>query len=166
MRSFLALLLAFLLLVPCAALGEEEELAMEEVAVEDSLLSVPLPIDFSGGFAPREDGYQGETVYEDPTIRVEITYKDVRTEYDPSYTASVPKSLSQKDIGVFIVDIRIGDASQLRTIANKSFTKNSADNVLAIAARVNPVVATNGDFVTRRSEGLIIRQGVNYKDKL
>ena len=182
MRSFLALLLALLLLFPCFALGEEEETAIEEIMIEEisvdegteeePLLSIPLPIDFSGGCIPLESGYRSETVYEDPTIRVEITYKNVKTEYDPSYTQdpsytrAIRDLINEKEIGVFIVDVRIGHASQLRTISNKSFDKNSADNVLAIAGRVNPVVAVNGDFATRRSEGLILRQGTVYKNKL
>ena len=174
MKAFLAVLLACLLVFPCLALAEEGEVSVEnpdlsdaeEIAVENALVSNPLPIDFTGGSVPAESGYLDEFTYEDPTISVQIAYKDVRTDYDPAYTASVPKSLKEKAIGVFVVDIRVGDASQLRTMANKSFTKNSADSILTIAGRVNPVVATNGDFVTRRQEGLIIRQGTVYKDKL
>ena len=175
MRAFLAVLLAFLLIFPCLALAQEEDISVEtldlsdieEVAVETPLVSRPLPIDFTGGAVPQESGYLDDYTYEDPTISVHIVYKNVRTDYDPSYTASAPGYLDKKEMGVFVVDIRLGDASQLRTMANKSFTKNSADSILAIAGRVNPVVATNGDFVTRRqNDGLIIRQGTVYKNKL
>ena len=156
-----------LLLVLCFSAAAEEEISItdpndvEEISLEAPLLSNPLPIDFTGGFPPLESGYQGELSYQDPTIQVEITYKDVRETYAPN-----PEYKKNKDMGVWIVDVRIGDASQLRTAAAKSFSKNSADSVLAIASRVDPVVAVNGDFAVRRQEGLIIRQGTVFKDKL
>lgn len=179
MKTFcrrISLLLAALLLAACLTLPAlaEEDISLdtlnpddiEEVTMETPLVSNPLPIDFTGGSVPLESGYLDDYTYEDPTISVHISYKDVRKEYDPAYTDSAPGYLAKKDIGVFVVDVRLGDASQLRTMANKSFNKNSADSILAIAGRVNPVVATNGDFVTRRQEGLVIRQGTTYKDKL
>lgn len=178
MRAILSLLLALVLLFPCVCAAESTEAVMEDLEALDNLeeaemaggeaplLSRPLPIDFTPGFPPMESGYTGDWTYEDPTIRVSIVYKDVRQEYDPAYTAQVPNNLKSKEIGVYIVDIEIGDASQLRTLSNKSFSKNSVGSILTIAARVNPVIAFNGDFATRRTEGLIIRQGITYKDQL
>ena len=172
----MSLVLAALLAAVCLNLSAlaEDDISLdtlnpddiEEVTMETPLISSPLPVDFSGGSVPQESGYLDDFTYEDPTISVHIDYKNVRTEYDPAYTASAPSYLDKKEIGVFVVDIRLGDASQLRTISNKSFSKNSAGNVLTIAGRVNPVVATNGDFATRRQEGLIIRQGTTYKNSL
>ena len=163
-------LLAFLI-TACLSLSAfaEEDLSIvdlnpddvEEITLETPLVSNPLPIDFTGGSAPQESFYLDEYTYQDPTISVQITYKDVRQDYAPD-----PTFAKGKDMGVWIVDVRIGDASQLRTAAAKSFSKNSADSVLAIAGRVQSVVAINGDFATRRQEGLIIRQGETFRDKL
>ena len=43
---------------------------------------VPLPIDDSPGMPPQSDGYQGDLVYEDPSIRVTIEQlRDYGTDY-------------------------------------------------------------------------------------
>ena len=50
----------------------------EEVPVETGAFR--LPIDLSGGKAPAEDRYLSETLYSDPSIRVEITSGRVQLE--------------------------------------------------------------------------------------
>ena len=62
MRTILSLLLALLLLFPCAGLGEDAP------AEAPALLSVPLPIDFSGGTAPRDEFYLDEKGKVDDTL--------------------------------------------------------------------------------------------------
>ena len=160
-------LLALLLAVCCAfpALAEEGEVSMldlgqleeEEVTIEAPLISSPLPIDFTGGFAPLESGYDGDNSYRDPTIQVEITYKDVK-DYVKGYKG--------RDAGAWIVDVRIGDASQLRTAAAEAFDKKTTLPVEVIADRLNAVVAFNADYITRQDDGYVFRQGVLFKDKL
>ena len=156
-KAVFCLLLAFLLLFSCAALGEEE--AAAEVFVEDALVSSPLPISLAGGYPPQENGYLEEYVYEDPTIRVSIEYKDANP-YVRDYNGRIA--------GYWVVDVRIGDASQLRTApAGLSFDDKTDTAALAIAERVNAVVAINGDsFSYSYPDGLIIRQGVTVRDKL
>jgi len=154
-KAIVCLLLAFLLLFSCTALGEEAPVA--EIIVEDTLVSNPLPIDFTGGYAPQADGYKSETVYEDPTIRVSIEYKDAAP-YVTGYRG--------RDAGYWVVDIQVGDASQLRTAPAVSFDTKNDDEIANIAERVNAVVAFNGDSPSYNSEGLIIRQGITYRNKL
>ena len=154
-KAIVCLLLAFMLLFSCTALGEEAPVA--EIIVEDTLVSNPLPIDFTGGYAPQADGYKSETVYEDPTIRVSIEYKDASA-YIHGYHG--------RDAGYWVVDILSGDASQLRTASAVSFETDYSAPVEQIAEEVNAVVAFNGDYVTRLNEGLIIRQGTTFRDKL
>lgn len=162
MRSVLSVLLALLLLFPCLALGESltlpEDAEVEEVLLEQELIANPLPVDFTGGFPPLEQFYQGLDAYRDPTIQVEITYKDV-SDY-------VRKAYKSRNAGVWVVDIRIGDASQLRTAAAESFSTNTTASVETIADRVNAVVAFNADYITRQDDGLVYRQGTLFKDKL
>ena len=155
MRAVLSVLLALLLLFPCVGLGEET------AAQEPALLSIPLPMDFSGGCEPGEEYYLDEYTYEDPTISVKITYREDLEEYNGSYRGN-------KKGGVWIVDIRIGDASQLRTQAAKTFThkKNGKRTAREMANDVKAVIAFNGDFATNRDEGIIIRQGTTYLNKL
>ena len=164
------LLLAALLLAVCfvlPAFAEEEadisqdDLStllgddVEEIAVGQELVSIPLPIDLSGGSVPLENGYLSDTVYEDPTIRVEITFKDI----------SHLQPYKGRNAGLWVVDIQIGDASQFRTAAAESFVTKTAMPAEDIADAVNAVVAFNADFVARQSEGFILKQGVLYEDK-
>lgn len=169
MKSMLCFLLAFLLLLPCAGLDaafaeqgadaeiEDDFLAEPILVPEMPLLSRPLPIDFSGGFAPAADGYKDEWVYEDPTIRVSITYKETK-DYIKGYRG--------RNMGYWVVDVKIGDASQLRTAAAESFTTETTLPASDIADRVNAVIAFNGDYFARHNEGFAIRQGEVIRDKL
>ena len=159
--SLIVLLSVVFFSLPAVA---EEEVSMtdldltdaEEITMEAPLVSNPLPIDFTGGFQPLESGYIGDTVYEDPTIRVEITYRDI-THLQP---------YKQRTAGAWIVDIQIGDASQLRTAAAESFDTDTTDDTVNIARRVNAVVAFNADFINRQKNGYIFRQGVFFRDNL
>lgn len=166
-RRILPLLAALLLAcAPLAAFAEteEEDIPLEDldltdidvVTVETPLVSNPLPIDFSPGFAPQESGYLDEYTYKDPTIEVHIEYKDI-TEYG---------AMRGRTAGAWIVDIRIGDASQFRTAAAESFDVDNDWPFEDIAKPMNPVFACNGDYVTRLNEGFIIRQGTLFRDKL
>ena len=155
-KTFLfCLLLALLVAFSCAATAEEETI-VEDIS-DQLLISNPLPIDFTGGYAPQADGYKGELVYEDPTIRVSIEYKDASA-YIHGYRG--------RDAGYWVVDVEIGDASQLRTASAFSFDSDSTKPIEAMAEEVNAVVAFNGDYVTRLNEGLIIRQGKTFRDRL
>lgn len=164
MKSLLCCLLCFLLLLPCAGLGEDliyeddEELVIENMApVYAQLVSRPLPIDFSGGFAPSPEMYTGDISYHDPTIQVNITYKETQ-EYIEGYRG--------RNMGYWVVDVKIGDASQLRTAAAESFNTETTLPVSDIANRVNAVLAINGDYFARHKEGFAIRQGTLIRDKL
>ncbi len=153
----LCCLMALTLLICCAALGEEETI-VEEIP-DESLVSSPLPISLAGGYPPQETGYLSETVYEDPTIRVSIEYKDANP-YVRDYNGRIA--------GYWVVDVQIGNASQLRTApAGLTFDDGNDTEALSIAERVNAVVAINGDSPSySKPDGLIIRQGETYRDKL
>ena len=150
-----------LLLIPCIAWGESADqgaLLIEEVQVSPAeLVSRPLPIDFSGGFVPLADGYDGDYFYQDPTIQVSITYNETQ-DYIEGYRG--------RNMGYWVVDIKIGDASQLRTAAAESFSTETTLPASDIANRVNAVVAINGDYFARHKEGFAIRQGTLVRDKL
>lgn len=162
MRSMLCGLLALMLVFPCVAMGEGADghngLIIEEVQVSPAtLVSRPLPIDFSGGFAPMAEGYDGEFSYQDPTIQVNITYNETK-DYIEGYKG--------RNMGYWVVDVKIGDASQLRTAAAESFSTETTLPASDIANRVNAVVAINGDYFARHKEGFAIRQGTLVRDKL
>jgi len=158
MKSILCGLLALLLVLPCFAVAEDSGMFIEvEEEVRANLVSNSLPIDFSGGFPPMAEGYDGDYFYEDPTIRVSISYKET-TEYMEGYRG--------RNMGYWVVDVKVGDASQLRTAAAESFNTETTLPVSDIANRVNAVVAINGDYFARHKEGYAIRQGSLIRDKL
>ena len=131
--------------------------AMAETSDQDVLVSAPLPVDFTGGFEGLSEGYTKDRIYEDPTIRVEITEKDVS-----SYIAKY----KGRTAICWVADVRIGDASQLRTAPAVSFETNNAAPAEKIAERVNAILAFNGDFTSRLNDGILLRQGVTYRNRL
>lgn len=130
-RGCMALLLCAALCAPLCALGEA------------------LPIDLSGGVPPREECYQGESVYEDDSIRVEIERMEVnRTQ-------------------CYVARITIRDASQLRTAPAYAFNRAQTAEIDAIARRVNAVFAVSGDYFAYQLQNkgsYLIRQGQMYAD--
>ncbi len=160
MKTMVCWLLCLLLLIPCVGFGEGTDASTPAAAGaegETPLLSHPLPIDFSGGYAPLPEGYGDGVIYEDPTIRVSITYRETK-EYIVGW--------EYFDMGYWVVDIQIGHASQLRTAAAESFSTGTALPVDVIADRVNAVVAFNGDYFTRHNEGYAVRQGQLLRNRL
>ena len=122
---------AFLALAGCASLGEE---------------TAALPIDFSGGMPLKNEFFMGTWSYEDPTISVSIAQKRYS---GPHY-----------DCDYWVADIKIADASQLRTMAANGFDDFYTEEYGAvIAKRVNAVLAIDGDYFTYTGEGYIVRQG-------
>ena len=122
---------ALLALAGCTALGEE---------------TAALPIDFSGGMPLKSEFFKGIWAYEDPTISVSIVQKRYS---GPHY-----------DCDYWVADIKIADASQLRTMAANGFDDFYTEEYGAvIAKRVNAVLAIDGDYFTYTGEGYILRQG-------
>ena len=158
----LALFLSVLLLAAAfLCLSSSPVLAEEEGEEEVGLISVPLPIDFSPGCVPVDSCYLDENTYADPTIRVEITEKNVIS-YSPDYGKSTTRGVT-----AWIADVYIGHASQLRTMPSQSFEKKNKDKPAEeIAAAVNAVLAFDGDYITRQNDGYLLRQGTFYWDKL
>ncbi len=115
-----------------------------------ALADLPLPIDFSGG-SPLVQDNLAEMSYSDSTITVTVTQeREGRTEY-------------------WVADIVVQDASQLRTVSAGGFDSNAVSSGTRLAARVNAVLAINGDYYSsaeRRGLGYVIRQGILYRDNL
>ena len=173
MRKWIALCLA-LALMPALALGEElgfglttmsgggetltqlEESPAERAGevTEGGLLARPLPIDFSPGMPPREECFDGYTLYDDPTLHIDIRYTERKGE-------------GPYNVGYWVATVKIGDASQLRTMAAESFDiGNSYRPGPVIAEGCNAVLAVNGDYFGYHNEGIILRQGVLFRDRL
>ncbi len=169
-RTLLCLTLCLFLLLPSFAVAEiyisapTEKPAEKETApvidlapaslpdesdgLEETDTHYSLPIDFSPGKVPLEEGYISEYEYKDPTIHVII---NKGRENDTTY---------------FICDVWIADASQLRTASADGFDSEMTMPGAKIAKRMNAVVAIDGDyFFYTKPRGFILRQGNMYLNR-
>lgn len=103
-----------------------------------------LPIDFTGGSVPMPEGYVGDWEYQDPTIHVKV----------------VQERVDQCDY--WVADIKLADASQLRTMSAGGFDSNRVTAGTVMANRVNAVLAIDGDYFCYTGKGYIVRQGEEY----
>ncbi len=114
---------------------------------------IELPIDFSPGLPLHEEYAQGKMTYDDPSIHVERQYYD------------------SKEYGcrVYVVDITIANATQLRTESCKGgergFGSRNRDKTAAqMGKRVNAVVAMDGDYYGDHAGSFVLRQGVMFRE--
>ena len=99
---------------------------------------VDLPIDFSPGMPLREKYETGKMTYDDPSIHVERQYYDSK----------------QYGCRVYVVDITIANATQLRTESCKGgergFDSRNRDKTAAqMGKRVNAAVAMDAHKAAR-----------------
>lgn len=65
----------------------------------------------------------------------------------------------------FVADVTIADAAQLTSaFAKNSFGRNIIEYTSQIAKNNNAIFAINGDYYGFRSDGILIRNGVIYRD--
>ena len=107
-----------------------------------------LPVDLTPGKAVSQANYISETEYQDPTLHVVI------------------ESGRKDNCDYWLARIKIGHASQLRTAAAATFEVEYALKGQYIAKRQNAVLAIDGDYFSYYPYGIVLRQGVLYRDKL
>lgn len=128
--------------------GYSEQPSQQPVEETASSAVKPLPIDFSPGMPPDPKGYVSDTEYIDPSIHVKLNKDKIN------------------GVDIWIADIEIADASQLRTAAADGFDSKMVMPGLRLAERMNAVLATEGDYFCYTGKGLIVRQGKKYLDRL
>ena len=152
-KSILFIALALALMISTSA--SASFLVQTSTPVPDTLDAQPqsdflLPIDDSPGKEPDPLAFRGLEGYEDPTIKVRISEHQI-TPY----------------LGYWVADIRIKDASQLRTAAAGGTFKSSADiRATYLASLVNAVFALTGDNYPIQKSVYTLRQGALYKNDL
>ena len=126
--------------------GMAAALLLAAVFVPAAAEVAPLPVDLSGGRPYSKESCLSDTLYEDASLRVEITEDRVDT------------------TRVVIARVRIADPSQLRTAPAYAFDRDQTAPMTAIAQRVNAVLAINGDYYSYQAArgGYMIRQGELY----
>ena len=147
MKQFRHISVRILILALTAALAAPAALAEGEFR--------PLPLDLSGGAPVSATFASANTVYEDPTIRVE----------------RLPEARDSVNGDVYYaVDIRIKDPSQIRTASAdpEDFLSERRIHAEVIANRVNAVFAMNGDYCgdyrNSASVKYVLRQGTVFRD--
>ena len=99
------------------------------------------------GIQPLASSYASEGLsYEDETISVSITQGRA---YETDY---------------WVARIKLSEPGQLRTASARGFDANRTVRGLTLAARVNAVLAINGDYFSYIPDGYLIRNGVQYRD--
>ena len=123
-----------------------------------------LPLDFTqGGTKPKEDNWtmDGKTA---------IGYKDSTIEVTSEKSFKVLPALEGRKKGikheVWVVRIRISDATQLRTAVSKdTYSGRGQAKGEDIAKSKNAIVAMNGDFFKYENDvGYVVRQGEFIRD--
>lgn len=104
-----------------------------------------LPIDFSAGVEPLEEGYIGNLEYQDDSIHVRIEENRIFNS------------------NVWIAYIKIASPTQLRTLSSKGFDMMQVTRGKVLAERANAVLAINGDYYSYENTGYLIRQGQLYR---
>ena len=86
---------------------------------------------------------------------------------DTSVTVSrVSTGEGDDTVTSYIADVTLGDASELRSaFANDQFGQNITEKTSEIAADHDAVFAINGDYYGFRDTGIVIRNGVSYRDE-
>lgn len=77
----------------------------------------------------------------------------------------VQRGSGSDQITYYVADVQAKDASNLRTaLADNSFGTNITEDTSEIAEANNAIFAINGDYYGFRDDGVIIRNGVLYRD--
>lgn len=102
---------------------------------------------------------------EGTTRAAEVT-DDSYTSDDTSISISkVTKGSGDDTVTYYVADVTIDDATQLRSaFADNQFGENITDLVSTIATDNDAVLAINGDYYGFRDSGIVIRNGVAYRD--
>ncbi|WP_223257164.1 phosphodiester glycosidase family protein [Arthrobacter globiformis] len=93
---------------------------------------------------------------------------------DTSYTAdgtninisTVVTGSGDSTVTYYVADVALDDATTLKSaFANDSFGENITQTTSEIAAAHNAIFAVNGDYYGFRDTGIVIRNGVVYRDE-
>ncbi|MCL6605094.1 MAG: phosphodiester glycosidase family protein [Paenibacillus sp.] len=84
-------------------------------------------------------------------------------------TVSIKQVVTNSDsdpITYYVADVQVSDASLIQSaFADNSFGRNITENTSDIAADHEAIFAINGDYYGFRSDGVIIRNGILYRNE-
>ena len=92
------------------------------------------------------------------------------TSYDSDYAditiSTVTTGSGDDTVTYYVADVVLGDATALRSaFAEDTFGENITETTSEIAAANDAIFAINGDYYGFRDTGIVIRNGVIYRDE-
>jgi exopolysaccharide biosynthesis protein len=108
--------------------------------------------DVSTGAEPAAEAVVTDTTYTSETMTVTVT--------------EVVTGSGDDTVTYYVADVALDDVTALRGgFANNQFGTNIVENTSEIAAGNDAVFAINGDYYGFRDTGIVIRNGVLYRDR-
>jgi exopolysaccharide biosynthesis protein len=137
---------------------EIEDVAAYEAAVSVSEVQAEADVPESGTLA-MADAATGEA---DAVVLTDTSYADG----DVSIEVSTVVTGSGRDtVTYYVADVELSDATDLRAgFANNQFGTNITRDTSEIAEYYDAIFAVNGDYYGFRDTGIVIRNGVIYRD--
>lgn len=110
----------------------------------------------------REQAGQGAAVVQ------AMSQEEAQEEAAPARISVSKKEMGQDQnkITYFEIDVQLADATDLRTaLAHDKYGRNVKDTLSNMAEQHGAAFAVNGDYYGYRADGIVIRNGVLYRDK-
>ncbi|WP_449283466.1 phosphodiester glycosidase family protein [Leucobacter sp.] len=156
-RALLAAALAVVLAAGGSAAWAADRFLIPKVEIADV-----ASYEAANGAAGDEESAAGSETAGAATL-TETSYSDGDTsiEVDRVTTGS-----GDDTVTYYVADVVLGDATELRSaFANNQFGENIIEKTSDIAADNGAVFAINGDYYGFRDTGIVIRNGVVYRDE-
>ncbi|WP_286794774.1 phosphodiester glycosidase family protein, partial [Microbacterium sp. UBA3394] len=97
------------------------------------------------------------------TVLTDTSYTSGETSVEIS---TVVEGSGDSTVTYYVAEVTLGDATALRSaFANNQFGENITDLTSSIAEENDAVFAINGDYYGFRDTGIVIRNGVVYRDE-
>ncbi|MFT3852142.1 MAG: phosphodiester glycosidase family protein [Ilumatobacteraceae bacterium] len=160
-RRILAGLLSVLTLAGCSAYWALDRYVIDHVQIADVAAYEEQVTGTTTPTAATDDG-DGDTAsaaatvtatsYESDTVSIEIS--------------TVVTGSGDDQVTTYVADVQLADVTQLRGgFADNQFGTNIVDETSDIAAAYDAIFAVNGDYYGYRDTGIVIRNGVLYRDE-
>ena len=145
-----------------------DQYVIDHVEIEDvAAYELSVANDYTPAAADTPDSAEAEgsslaAQSTDPVVLTDTSYRDG----DVSIEISTAVTGSERDtVTYYVADVELSDATDLRAgFANNQFGTNIIEDTSEIAEFYDAVFAINGDYYGFRETGIVIRNGVIYRD--
>ncbi|GAA1703433.1 phosphodiester glycosidase family protein [Microbacterium sediminicola] len=117
----------------------------------------------NSSYTATSDADEADSADETSTTLTDTSYSDGETSVTIS---TVTTGTGENTVTYYVADVVLGDATDLRSaFANNQFGENITALTSEMAAENDAVFAINGDYYGFRDTGIVIRNGVIYRDE-